>query len=191
MGDVVLDALIGDVEIPGGRIYAIAFLRHRAGQYLRLRVGDCIEHLVELRRCVQRGTQGADETGIHLFAVALEHAVEEILWNQRICHRLAAQAHPRDAPAQVFSTHRRLGVQRLMRAMESAESEMNDSSGSLRVCHANSTLGECVDVRSNVNNSTARFMPLGPTTRAELIGRTRAIRFGRGRSSPQRSRSRR
>jgi hypothetical protein len=41
-----------------------------------------------------------------------------------------------------------------------AAAEMNDSSGSLWVRHARSTIGERTTGRSNVNTSTARFIPV-------------------------------
>ena len=71
--------------------------------------------------------QRTNKTPIDLFAVALEHAVEKILRNERFCYRLAAQTHPRNAPAQIPLCHRRVGVHRLVRAMECTESEMNES----------------------------------------------------------------
>ena len=107
---------------------------------MRLRVGDCVEHFVELRRRVQRGVQRADQTRIDLFSVALEHVVEQILGNERFGYRFAAQTYARDAPAQISVRHRRVGVYRLVRAMEGAEPEMNESAVEFapvvrRACH--------------------------------------------------------
>ena len=65
---------------------AITLLGHRRRHDLRSRVGDCFEHFVELRRRVKSGVQRTNKTPIDLFAVALEHAVEKILRNERFCY---------------------------------------------------------------------------------------------------------
>ena len=79
MSDVVLDALVGDVEISGGRIYAIAILRHRAGYQFRVRVGDCIEHFVELPApgsLFPDATHLALDFSLNLAATQLKHLLQ-------------------------------------------------------------------------------------------------------------------
>jgi hypothetical protein len=48
--------------------------------------------------------------------------------------------------------------------------EMNDSAGSLQVCHVDATRGDADDPVSNRNSSTARFMILRPPAPSKLIG---------------------
>ncbi len=75
----------------------------------------------------QRLADDADHARPLVRAVVLDQGVEAILRPERVAHGRAAQARPADRPGSGRHRERALGEDRLMRAMEGAEAQVDDA----------------------------------------------------------------
>src|SRR5690606_31492263 len=91
------------------------------------RRGKCRKSRIRLARGGDHPADAADDAGRHPFLAAYDKRVETVLRIECIGDVRAAQAYPVDAPVAALTGKGRVGVDRLMRSMESADADMHDA----------------------------------------------------------------
>ena len=121
------DVGVVGVEIAGRRVVAVALLGDGEGDDPGRRCREPGEQGPALLGREQRLAEHPDH-GRHLVhPVVLDHAVEAVLRPERVAHGGAAQARPADRPRSRRVRERALGQDRLVRAVEGAEAEVDDA----------------------------------------------------------------
>ena len=121
------DIGMGEVELAGRRIVAVALLGDRQGDDPRRRGRDPGEQGSSLLGRQQRLADDADHARPLVRPVVLDQRVEAVLRPERVAHGRAAQARPADRPGSRRHGERALGEDRLVRAVEGAEAEVDDA----------------------------------------------------------------
>ena len=114
------------IELPGRRIVAVALLGDGQRHDVHGGIGDAREHAVALGAEKQRLAHRADHARTRPRRALLEHRVEAILRRERVRRARRLEAHAADAPVRIAREHA-VGVDRLVRAVERAEPEMDDA----------------------------------------------------------------
>ena len=126
-GEVRPDVGVAGVEIAGRRVVAVALLGDGEGDDPGRRRREPGEQGPALLGRPQRLAQHPDHGRRLLHPVVLDHAVEAVLRPERVAHGGAAQARPADRPRARRVRERTLGQDRLVRAVEGAEAEVDDA----------------------------------------------------------------
>ena len=119
------------VERSGRRIVAVTLLRDRQRDDVNSGIGNAREHAIALGPEEERFAQCADHTRPRAARVFLERRVEPVLRRQRARRVRRLEADAADTPARIALQHA-VGVDRLVRAVEGAESEMHDADAKRR-----------------------------------------------------------
>ena len=126
VGVVVGEPRVIGGELPRRRVMGVALLGHGEAHDLRARVRerahDVVEVLAEKERAPDRADHGDPRPG----GVALEQAVQPALRLQPVAYAGRLQRNADDAPVRILCEHR-IGVHRLVCAMERAEAQMEDA----------------------------------------------------------------
>ena len=117
---------MGQIEIAGRRVVAVALLGHGERDDPRRRCCEPGQESLGLRRREQRLVQDADHGRRLVDAVILDHGVEAVLRFQRIADGRAAQARTADRPVARLDCKRSLRDHCLVRAVKGAKAQMDD-----------------------------------------------------------------
>ncbi len=123
------DLRMAEVEPTGRGLVAIALFGDRERHDPRLARRKSLPDPGVLRFLKQHFAHAADDTPPHARGALLDRGVQAILWRQPIAHVRRAQAHTANAPVATGVRDGVVGVDRLMRAMERADAEMDDARG--------------------------------------------------------------